>query len=71
MKTYLFDDKRSVWHAVMGFISAVIPCYLGIPVIMGYAIYEVMEPENPVATVGDLVEFIIGFMIGVTIRIGG
>jgi len=71
VKTYLFDDKRSVGHATLGALAAIIPFYLGIIIVIGYTIYEVKEPENPVATVGDVVEFIVGFMIGVIIRFGG
>ena len=68
MKTYLFDDKRSVGHAVLGFISAVAPAPIAPIIIVGYVTYEVMELEDPVATVGDIVEFIVGFMIGTTLR---
>ena len=71
MKTYLFDDKRSIWHAVLGFFVGVFPWYLAVPVVLGYTVYEVKEPEDPTATVGDMVEFIIGFIIGIVIRIGG
>lgn len=71
MKTFLFDDKRSVGHAVMGALTAIVPFYLGALIIIGYTVYEVKEPENPIATVGDVVEFVVGFMIGVVIRFGG
>jgi len=71
VRTYLFDDKRSFWHAVIGAVTAVIPYYFAIPVVIGYTLYEVTEPEDPTATVGDMVEFIIGFMIGIVVHIGG
>jgi len=70
MKTYLFDDKRSLGHAVFGFISAIVPFWLGIIIIISYTIYEVKEPENAVSTVGDLMEFVVGFMLGIMIRLG-
>jgi len=69
MKTYLFDDKRSLGHALLGFISAIIPFHLGIIILISYTIYEIKEPENAVSTVGDLVEFIIGFMLGIMIKL--
>ena len=70
MRTYLFDDGRSVGHAILGIISAIVPVYLGIPIIISYVVYEVKEPENPIATIGDIVEFIIGFIIGAMITGG-
>ena len=70
MKTYLFDDRRSLGHAALGFVSAIIPFYLGVVIVISYTVYEVREPENPVATVGDLVEFVVGFMLGVVVRLG-
>ena len=69
MKTYLFDDKRSMFHSVLGFASAISPWYLGIPIIIGYTVYEVREPENAISTIGDLVEFIVGMMIGIIIKL--
>ena len=70
MQTYLFDDKRSLGHGVLGFVSAIVPCWLGILIIFSYVVYEVREPENPVSTIGDIVEFLVGLSIGVLLHVG-
>lgn len=67
MREYLFDDWRSVFHAVFGFIISLfgksIPMISALLIIV-YVVYEALEKERAVATVGDVVEFMIGFMIG-------
>ena len=70
MREYLFDDRNSIFHAVLGFIVAlmgsgsVIWKIIATILLMMYVVYEVFEIENPIATVGDIVEFAVGFMIG-------
>jgi len=69
MDTYLFDDVDSVWHAVLGFlVGAFAPFLLGAFIILVFLVYEVREPEDPVATVGDVVEFWSGFGLGILLR---
>lgn len=70
MREYLFDDRNSIVHAVLGFIVAlmgsgsVIWKIIATILLMIYVVYEVFEVERSVATVGDVVEFAVGFMIG-------
>jgi len=70
MREYLFDDRNSIVHAVLGFIVAlmgsgsVIWKIIATILLMIYVVYEVFEIERSVATVGDVVEFTVGFMIG-------
>ena len=67
MREYLFDDWCSIFHTVFGFIIALfgkdIPVISAI-LIIAYVVYEIMEKERAVATVGDVVEMMVGFMIG-------
>lgn len=65
-RLYIFDDKRSIWHAVFGFITAFTLSYSLIILFM-YIIYQVKERENPIATLGDVVEFLIGYVYGLAI----
>jgi len=65
-RLYLFDDKRSVLHSILGFASAFLLVY-GLVVFFIYLVYEVREKEAPVATVGDVVEFLIGYVIGLAV----
>lgn len=74
MREYLFDDWNSVVHAVYGVIAAllVFKGYGVISVILFfvYLVYELLEPERPVATVGDVVEFMVGYIIA-SMVVGG
>jgi len=62
-RLYLYDDKRSVLHTVLGFASAFSLIY-GLVIFLVYLVYEVREKEAPVATVGDVVEFLVGYVVG-------
>lgn len=63
MRDYLFDDWHSVIHAVFGFTVRFVPVWLRPVIIIVYVLYEVMEEENAVSTVGDVVEFLVGYVI--------
>ncbi|NJE01840.1 hypothetical protein [Thermococcus sp. JdF3] len=62
-RLYLYDDKRSVFHTVLGFASAFLLVY-GLVVLILYLVYQVREKEYPVATVGGVVEFLVGYVYG-------
>jgi len=68
MDKYLFDDFDSVIHAVLGFLIALFPL-LGLVAWPIFVVYEVLEPENPISTVGDVVEAIVGFVYGIVVRL--
>lgn len=59
MKTYLFDDRNSLIHAVLGFLFTLIPLLgaIGWPI---FVYYEWQEFESPEATIGDIEEALIG-----------
>ncbi|AHL23874.1 hypothetical protein BD01_2287 [Thermococcus nautili] len=65
-RLYLYDDKRSVFHTVLGFASAFLLIY-GLVVFISYLVYEVREKEAPISTIGDVVEFIIGYVAGLAV----
>lgn len=65
-RLYLYDDKRSVLHTVLGFLSAFILVW-GLLILVIFTVYEVREKEAPVATVGDVVEFLIGYVYGLAV----
>ncbi|AFL94733.1 hypothetical protein CL1_0525 [Thermococcus cleftensis] len=67
-RLYLYDDKRSVFHTILGFASAFLLVY-GLLVLVIYLVYEVREKEYPVATVGDVVEFLVGYVCGLAVVI--
>ena len=67
-RLYLFDDKRSLLHTVLGFLSAFTLAW-GLLILVIFTLYEVREKEAPVATVGDVVEFIIGYVYGLAVVI--
>lgn len=63
---YVFDDWRSIIHFIAGLtvkplraISPLIP----ITIIICFIIYESVERDNQVKTLGDFIEFITGSII--------
>jgi len=65
-REYIFDDKRSLWHAFLGFISAFALVY-SLLILLIYTIYEIREREKPTATLGDVTEFLIGYIYGLAV----
>jgi len=67
-RMYLYDDRRSVLHSILGFASAFLLVY-GLVILLIYLVYEVREKEAPVATVGDVVEFLVGYVYGLAVLV--
>ena len=65
-RLYLYDDKRSILHTLIGFLSAFTLAW-GLVILVIYTLYEIREEESPVATLGDVVEFIIGYIYGLAV----
>ena len=68
-QTYLYDDRNSLIHSALGFIAPFLPYLIGLVVFLAFLIYEVREPENPICTVGDVVEFLCGFVVGLYVGV--
>lgn len=69
MDTYLFDDPDSVVHFIIGFLlAAFFPFWFMAVGTLVFLIYEVREKENPISTVGDVVEFLSGGYLGLGLR---
>lgn len=72
MRTYLFDDWGSVWHSLLGFILYLLaPGIVIVLTTLVFLIYEAHESEDPVCTVGDVVEFLVGAILGIVVRCVG
>lgn len=67
-RVYLFDDKRSLWHVVLGFLSAFTLAY-SLAILLLFTLYQIRERENPVSTLGDVLEFIIGYIYGLVVLV--
>lgn len=68
MAKVLFDDKKSVWHALLGFISAFTLLY-SIIIITIFTIYQIREREDKNKTLGDFIEFVIGYIYGLAVLV--
>lgn len=69
IKIYWFIDiKAHRQTRDAGFASAFLLVY-GLVVVLIYLVYEVREKEAPVATVGDVVEFLVGYVVGLALLI--
>jgi len=65
-REYVFDDKRSLWHAFLGFVSAFALVY-SLLILLIYTVYQIREKEKPASTLGDIVEFLVGYIYGLAV----
>lgn len=65
-RVYLFDDKRSIWHVLLGFLSAFTLAY-SLAILLLFTLYQIRERENPV--LGDVVEFLVGYIYGLVVLV--
>lgn len=71
MRTHSFDDLGSLWHFILGFVLGAFATFLILAIAtVIFLVYEVRESEDPVATVGDVVEFPSGGFLGLGLRKG-
>ena len=68
MKKPLFDDKKSLFHAVIGFFSAFTLVYSLIIIIL-YTLYQIRERESWEFTTNDVIEFILGYVYGLAVLV--
>jgi len=60
IKIYIFDDKCSILHALLGALCALfIPYSIVFAVI--YLVYQIAEKERLVYKLGDVIEFLLGY----------
>jgi len=65
VKIYIFDDKNSFLHALLGALCALfIPYSIIVAVI--YLVYQIAEKERLVYKLGDVIEFLLGYYIADT-----
>ena len=63
---YVFDDKLSFIHVLLGFMAGVasrISAILSIMLVVGYIVYQIAEQERGESKLGDFIEFILGYII--------
>lgn len=65
--TYIFDDYKSIIHFFAGLISACIP-FLNVIIILIYILYQLSEDEPVIRKIGDIQEFILGFIAGYSVQ---
>ena len=63
---YVFDDKKSIWHFMLGLVSAYFKA-LSIIIIFCYIIYQLREREKPESKLGDFIEFLLGYAYGLAV----
>jgi len=62
----VFDDAYSILHAVLGAVVRLIKYYnipLALVIIITFIIYQIRESEKDVYTLGDVLEFLVGYVI--------
>jgi len=63
-----FTDWTDVLHALVGFACAVLRKVfwpLALAIALAFVVYEALEAESRTDSYEDLIEFAVGFMIGV------
>jgi len=65
--TYIFDDNRSIIHFCLGIIASIIPI-LNIIIVLSFIIYQLFEEEYALYKLGDFIEFIMGFIAGISLK---
>ena len=68
MKEYIFDDRNSIIHFALGTITPFTKL-LGVLIFLSFLIYETLEIENPVSTLGDFIEYVMGFLFGILLML--
>ena len=65
VKIYIFDDKYSILHALLGALCALFIPY-SIIIAITYLIYQIAEKERMVYKLGDVIEFLLGYYVADT-----
>lgn len=55
-----------MFHALLGFASAFLLAWSLVVLVM-FTLYEISESEKPAATLGDVVEFLVGYIYGLAV----
>lgn len=65
-KPIVFDDYASVFHLILGIITAInIHIIISISIALIYLLYQVYDPKDtPTEKLGDFIEYLYGFLIG-------
>ena len=69
----VFDDLNSFVHMVFGFVAgfatATYAAFIAPVIVTVYIAYETSEHEEEVNRIGDFVEFIVGYILGLSVSI--
>jgi len=63
----IFDDLKSIIHFLLGLIVPIVPI-LNIIIILVFIVYQIKEDEILLYKIGDILEFILGFVTGVALK---
>ncbi len=61
-----FDDPASLVHIILGIFASIFPL-IGIMITMIYLFYQYIDTEDVAEKKGDLIEYILGILIGAII----
>ncbi len=67
MKIKVFDDLFSLFHFILGVVCANSP-RLSLIIVPVFSIYQLLEKEDPCSKVGDFIEFLLGFLVGLILN---
>jgi hypothetical protein len=64
---YIFDDKASYVHLIVGFVSVLLR--VEIPATLLYILYQYIDREREFEKKGDIVEYTVGLLLGALVRV--
>jgi len=59
----LYDDYLSVFHMGLGFVAGYVPILAPV-IVLAFVTYQLLEDEDINAKIGDLIEFVAGYILG-------
>jgi TctA family transporter len=59
----IWDDYFCVFHTGLGFVAGYVPILAPV-IVLAFIAYQILEDENLDNKIGDLIEFVAGYILG-------
>lgn len=69
MKAKIFDDVFSIFHFILGLVTAITPYPYFFFILFLFVTYEIFESRTKTEIFYDCIEYFIGIVVGILISI--